>query len=64
MDLTTRQLAWLHHEMEEVLNSDRPDEDKAIASSIYGRAQGELEWEEQQQYNGTPSEPDAEQLFS
>ena len=49
MDLTLRQLVFLEHEMEQIMDSDERDsEDRSHASSILGRIEGEIEWEEEQ----------------
>lgn len=63
MDLTPRQLAFLEHEMENIIEADDRDfEDKSHASSILGRVEGEIEWEKDQNLNGEP-EASAEELF-
>ena len=61
MDLTLRQLVFLEHEMEKIVDSkDRDSEDRSHASSILGRIEGEIEWEEEQHddvnSNGKPTE--------
>ena len=61
MDLTLRQLVFLEHEMEQIMDSDdRDHEDRSHASSILGRIEGEIEWEEEQHDdlngNGKPTE--------
>jgi hypothetical protein len=56
MDLTLRQLVFLEHEMEQIMDDpDRDSEDRSHASSILGRIEGEIEWEEEQheQQNGS-----------
>lgn len=64
MNLTPRQLAFLEHEMEEIKNdSDRDSEDRSHASSVLGRIEGELEWEEEQHKEVNDSESPTE-LFS
>lgn len=52
MDLNPRLLAFLKHEMEKIKNDEnRPGEDRHHASSVLGRIDGELEWEEEQNTN-------------
>lgn len=56
MNLTLRQLVFLEHEMEKIVDSkDRDSEDRSHASSILGRIEGEIEWEEEQheEFNGS-----------
>jgi hypothetical protein len=63
MDLTLRQLAFLEHEMEQIIDdSTRDSEDRSHASSILGRIEGEIEWEEEQHDELNGSEPT--ELFS
>lgn len=53
MDLTPRQLAFLEHEMKQIIESDDRDyEDKSHASTILGRVNGDIEWEKEQHLNG------------
>ena len=62
MNLTPRQLAFLEHELTQIIEADdRDHEDKAHASSILGRVEGEIEWEKEQQLNG---DAEAEELFA
>ncbi|MBX0323027.1 hypothetical protein EGH21_08310 [Halomicroarcula sp. F13] len=62
MELNPRLLAFLEHEMQNIMDDpDRDDEDRAHASTILGRVEGEIEWEEEQAYNG---DVDATELFS
>jgi hypothetical protein len=61
VDLNPRLLAFLEHEMKKVKNDkSRPSEDRHHASSVLGRIEGELEWEEEQNTNNGPTE----ELFS
>jgi hypothetical protein len=56
VDLNPRLLAFLKHEMEQIKNDDsRPGEDRHHASSVLGRIDGELEWEEEKNTNNGPS---------
>ena len=65
MDLTLRQLVFLEHEMTQIIESDDRDyEDKSHASSILGRVEGEIEWEEEQTYNGERDADLPEEIFS
>lgn len=64
MDLTLRQLAFLEHEMEQIMDSDERDsEDRSHASSILGRIEGEIEWEEERHKEVSDFESPTE-LFS
>lgn len=56
MNLTLRQLVFLEHEMEKIVDSkDRDSEDRSYVSSILGRIEGEIEWEKEkhEQQNGS-----------
>jgi hypothetical protein len=49
MNLSPAQLAFLHHEMQQIMeDDDRPMEDRQAASTIAGQADGHLEWEQEQ----------------
>ncbi len=62
MDLNTRLLAFLEHEMQQIVDDrDRDSEDRHNASTILGRIEGEMEWEQEQIKNG---DVDAEKLLS
>lgn len=62
MDFTPRQLAFLEHEMTQIIEADdRDGEDKAHASSVLGRVEGEIEWEKEQHQNGVD---DSAELFA
>lgn len=53
MNLTVRQYAFIAHEMDSIkYDSQRHSEDRHLAAEIMGKARGEIEWEEQQSYNG------------
>lgn len=53
MDLSPRLLAFLEYEMKQIKNDQsRPSDDRAQASTILGRIEGEIEWEEEQHTNG------------
>lgn len=48
MNLTLRQLVFLEHEMEKIVDSkDRDSEDRSHASSVLERIEGEIEWEQE-----------------
>ena len=60
MDLNPRLLTFLKYEMEQIKDdADRPGEDRKHASTVLGRIEGELEWEEEQH-----EELNAPELFS
>lgn len=62
MELTPRLLAFLAHEMEEIKDDkSRDSEDRHHASSVLGRIEGEMEWEQNQHLNG---DADPEELFA
>ena len=64
MNLTPRQLVFLKDEMEKIVDSkDRDSEDRSHASSVLGRIEGELEWEEEQHEEANGAEKPTE-LFS
>lgn len=42
-------------------NPDRDYEDRTIASEIFGKVEGEIEWEKERQHNGDVS---PEEIFS
>lgn len=53
MDLNARQYAFLQLEMSSIKeDSSRHSEDRHLAAEIMGKAEGELEWEAEQNYNG------------
>jgi len=62
MQFTPKQLAFLEHELEAIKdNPDRDYEDRTIAAEIFGKVEGEIEWEKQQHLNGNIS---PEEIFS
>jgi len=64
MGLTLRQLVFLEHEMEQVVDSkDRDSEDRSHAPSVLERIEGEIEWEEEQHEDMNGNSKPAE-LFS
>jgi hypothetical protein len=53
MELNLRQYAFLKNEMGSIKDdSSRHSEDRHLAAEIMGKAEGEIEWEEQIAYNG------------
>ena len=49
MEFSPRILAFLQYEMREIKNDrDRPQEERTHASTVLGRIEGEIEWEEEQ----------------
>lgn len=62
MELSPRLLAFLEFEMRQIVEDrTRDSEDRAHASSVLGRIEGEMEWEESQHENG---DVDAAELFA
>ncbi|UBF19623.1 hypothetical protein HRTV-10_gp39 [Halorubrum tailed virus 10] len=62
MQLSPKHLAFLEHELEQIKdNPDRDYEDRTIASEIFGKVEGEIEWEKERQHNGDVSH---EEIFS
>jgi hypothetical protein len=62
MELSPRQLAFLEHELEHIKDDpDRDYDDRTIAAEIFGKIEGEIEWEKEQHLNGESS---VEELFS
>ncbi|UBF19747.1 hypothetical protein M1M41_gp086 [Halorubrum sodomense tailed virus 4] len=62
MQFTPKHLAFLEHEMEQIKDDpDRDYEDRTIASEIFGKVEGEIEWEKERQHNGNVS---PEEIFS
>ncbi|WP_158413929.1 hypothetical protein [Halorubrum sp. GN11_10-6_MGM] len=50
MDLNPRLLAFLEHEMKQIVEDRKRDpEDRSHASAVLERIEGEIEWEEEQQ---------------
>ena len=63
MELSLRLLAFLEHEMEKIKNDqERDTEDRHHASSVLGRIEADLEWEQDQHTD--QEKPNVDALFS
>jgi hypothetical protein len=62
MDLSPRLLAFLEHEMKQIMEDpDRDLEDREHASTVLGRIEGEIEYEKEQQLK---EDAEASELFA
>lgn len=54
VQLDSRELGFIEQEMAEIKNDkSRHSEERHLAAELVGKARGEIEWEEEIQYNGT-----------